>query len=106
MKTHIGKGLKKYAMKIYRVEKTLKELEVNDDTLFEYLKKCCPNDEDVQECETLEQLLSICDICDFEAELELYFYHLCMGKREELDHFLIYCEGYEWAREVMEWGIH
>ncbi len=88
-------------MKIYRTERMVTECEVNEEEFLEFLKKDDPDDEVIQNAQTLDDVLEEYVIDDFDTELLLF----TEGGDTISYHSGIYYDKEDAFRD-MEFGIH
>ena len=90
-------------MKVYKVTRKIEVFEVDEKDLLNRIKECdCSNDEDIQNANSIEELVeNFGSLSDFDAELEDF----CEDGKIIVESVL-YEDNYNEAYEIFGWGIH
>lgn len=88
-------------MKIYRTERMVTEYEVNEEEFLTFLKVNNPDDEDIQNAQTFDDLLKGYSLDDFSDELSLF-----AGGGDVISYHNMFHDNYDEAYDDMEFGIH
>ena len=88
-------------MKIYKTTRKVEEIEINNEDFLAYLKKYNPQDEVIQNAQTLDDVFAEYWIDEFGGEFEEY-----AKKTHECDYHSGYYLDHDEAYSDMEFGIH
>ena len=87
-------------MKIYRTERMVTEFDIDADDFLAFLQRN-DSDEEVQKAKTLDELLEVYTLDDFEDELSLY-----SSGGDVISYHNCFYDNQEEAYEDMDFGIH
>lgn len=91
-------------MKIYKTTRKVEQFEINENKFFNWLKKKYPEDRDIKDLNSIEELKKeFGGISEFSEELEQY---LTSIESKVLDKSLTFYDNYEEAYDDKEWGRH
>lgn len=88
-------------MKIYKTTRKVEEIEVNDEEFLAYLKKQNPEDDAIQNAQTLDDVFAEYWIDEFGGD-----YEECAKEIHEHACSNGYYLGYDEAYDDMEFGVH
>lgn len=91
-------------MKIFKTTRMVEKFEIDENDFLKYLKENFPNDEDIQEIKSIDEIEKDWGISEFDAEIEEY----CIKnkiKKSLLNGHIFHYVDYDEAYEDMEWGI-
>lgn len=88
-------------MKIYRTERMVTEYEINEEEFLTFLKVNNPDDEDIQNAQTFDDLLKVFCLDDFSDELSLF-----AEGGDVISYHNMFHNDYDEAYDDMEFGIH
>ena len=91
-------------MKIYKTTRKVEQFEIDENKFFNWLKKKYPEDRDIKDLNSIEELKKeFGDISEFSEELEQY---LIFIESKILDKSSTFYDNYEKAYDDKEWGVH
>lgn len=95
-------------MKIYKTTRKVEQFEIDENKFFNWLKKKYPEDRDIKDLNSIEELKKeFGGISEFSEELEQYL--IFMENKDEskiLDKSSTFYDNYEKAYDDKEWGVH
>lgn len=95
-------------MKVYRVTRKIEAFEVDENDLLNHIKECdYSNDEDIQNAESMKELIeNFGSLSDFECEAEYFCDDKNLIGGRPMIQSLLYEDDFDTAYDIMEWGVH
>lgn len=93
-------------MKIFRAVRKVESFNIDEKKFLEWLKKENYCDKDIQESNSLNELIEIFGgLGDFDADFDKYFYEINADPKI-LDSSYSYYDNFSDAYQEKEWGMH
>lgn len=91
---------------LYKTTRKVEHYTFNEEEFLKWLKKENPNDSDIQNLKTFDDIEKEWGISEFGGEIDTYLSDYCIKGKELLDSSISYYDNYGDAFDEMEWGIH
>ena len=91
---------------IFKTTRKVERYTFDEEKFLKWLKKEKPNDSDIQNLKTFDDIEQKWGIGEFDGELDEYFSDYCNRGKKLLDSSISYYDNYGDAYTEKEWGIH
>ena len=91
---------------LYKTTRKIELYNFDEEDFLKWLKKENPNDSDIQELKTFNDIEEDWGIGEFNEELDEYFSDYCNREKKLLDSSISYYDNYGDAYDEKEWGMH
>lgn len=91
---------------LYKTTRKIELYTFDEEDFLKWLKKENPNDSDIQELKTFNDIEEDWGIGAFNEEIDEYLSDFMLKKKKTLDSSISYYNNYADAYDEKEWGIH